>query len=105
MDRFLVFIFANQWLVIAIVGLLLLVVTEWGFRAGLRLHLAGDEPRKGQIGNIQGAVLGMLGLLLGFTFAMAVGRYEARRSLVLNEANDIGTTYLRASFLPTAHQS
>lgn len=62
-------------------------------------------PRaKGQIGGIQGAVLGLLGLLLGFTFAMAVGRYDTRRGLVLKEANAIGTTYLRASLLPDTHQ-
>ncbi len=47
----------------------------------------------------------MLGLLLGFTFSMAVGRYENRRDLVLQEANAIGTTYLRASLLPEAHKT
>ena len=73
-----------------------------GFRAGRRLFVTKDEPRKGQIGGIQGAVLGLLALLLGFTFSMAVGRYENRRDLVLKEANAIGTTYLRASFLPEA---
>jgi hypothetical protein len=45
-----------------------------------------------------------LGLLLGFTFSMSVGRYETRRTLVLTEANSIGTTYLRAAFLSEAHQ-
>ncbi len=105
MDKLLASIFANQWLVILIVGLLLLGLAELGFRAGLRLHRTRDEARKGQIGGVQGAVLGMLGLLLGFTFAMAVGRYETRRSLVLEEANALGTTYLRASFLPATHQA
>jgi hypothetical protein len=99
-DRALAFFFANQWLVFALVGLILLAVAEIGFRAGLRLHAAKDEPRKGQIGGIQGAVLGLLALLLGFTFAMAVGRYDTRRLLVLSEANAIGTTYLRAALLP-----
>jgi len=41
--------------------------------------------------------------LLVFTFAMSVGRYETRRTLVLEEANAIGTTYLRASLLPETH--
>lgn len=104
MDEILSSIFRNQWLVIGIVGLLLLGCTEIGFRAGLRLHVAKDEPRKGQIGGIQGAVLGMLALLLGFTFSMAVARYENRRDLVLQEANSIGTTYLRASLLPEPHR-
>lgn len=90
-------------MVVMIVGLLLLALGEVGFRTGLRLFVAKDEPRKGQIGGIQGAVLGMLALLLGFTFSMALVRYENRRDLVLKEANAIGTTYLRASFLPEAH--
>ncbi|MGB8804431.1 MAG: hypothetical protein WCC93_05865, partial [Chthoniobacterales bacterium] len=100
MDEILPFIFRNQWLVLIIIGLVLVALAEVGFRAGLRLFVKKDEPRKGQIGAIQGAVLGMLALLLGFTFSMAVARYENRRDLVLREANAIGTTYLRASFLP-----
>ena len=44
---------------------------------------------------------GLLGLLLGFTFFMAVERFDARRALVLEEANAIGTTFLRSDFLPT----
>ena len=100
MDEILPFIFRNQWLVLIIIGLVLVALAELGFRAGLRLFVKKDEPRKGQIGAIQGAVLGMLALLLGFTFSMAVARYENRRDLVLREANAIGTTYLRASFLP-----
>ena len=47
----------------------------------------------------------MLGLLLGFTLSFAVGRYDLRRDLVVKEANAIGTTWLRASLLPDAHQA
>ena len=53
-----------------------LLASELGVRTGFRLHLKHDEARKSQIGGIQGAVLGLLGLLLGFTFAMAVARYD-----------------------------
>jgi hypothetical protein len=104
MEAFLAFVFANQWLVLLICGALLLALTESGFRMGVGLHEAKDDARKAQIGGVQAAVLGMLGLLLGFTFAMAVGRYESRRQLVVQEANAIGTTYLRASFLPEPHR-
>ena len=100
MDGMLSYIFRNQWLVFIVTSLLLLVAAEWGFRAGRQLFSNHDESRKSQIGAIQGAVLGLLALLLGFTFSMAVGRYESRRELVLQEANSIGTTYLRASLLP-----
>lgn len=52
------------------------------------------------VGVVQGALLGLVGLLLAFGLSMAVGRYDARRSLVVQEANAIGTTYLRAQLLP-----
>lgn len=52
------------------------------------------------MGGVQGAVLGLLGLLLGFTFAMSVGRHDARRGMVVEEANAIGTAWLRAGLLP-----
>jgi hypothetical protein len=49
-------------------------------------------------------VLGILGLLLGFTFSMAIERYDGRRALVIDEANAIRTTWLRAGLLPEAHR-
>ena len=103
MDGLLLSTFGSQWAVLAIAALLLLTFAEVGFRLGLSLHVSHDQARKGQIGGIQGAVLGLLGLLLGFTFAMAVARHEARRELVVKEANAIGTTFLRAALLPPAH--
>ena len=45
-------------------------------------------------------VLGLLALLVGFSFGMAVDRFDARRQLIVDEANAIGTTYLRTRFLP-----
>lgn len=104
-DNILAKIFANELLVFLFVISLMLAFAEIGFRLGLRLHTTNDAARKGQIGGIQGAVLGLLGLLLGFSFAMAVQRYDTRRGLVQQEANAIGTTYLRASLLPDAHQA
>ncbi len=90
----------NQWLFFLIVGGVLLAASEFGLRVGFRLHSEKDEARKSQIGGVQGAVLGLLGLLLGFTFAMSVARNDARRNLVLQEANSIGTTWMRAGLLP-----
>jgi hypothetical protein len=49
---------------------------------------------------IAGAITGMLALIMGFTFSMALSRYDARRDAVLQEANAIGTTALRARLLP-----
>jgi hypothetical protein len=76
-------VFGNQWSRILIVSLLLLALAEAGFRLGLRPHQAKDEARRSQVGGVQGAVLGLLGLLIGFTFAMAASRYESRREIVL----------------------
>jgi hypothetical protein len=57
------------------------------------------EEDGGREGYIVSATLGLLALLMGFTFSLAVDRFEARRMLVLEEANAIGTTYLRTQML------
>jgi hypothetical protein len=105
LDEILPRILSSQWRVIIIVSAVLLLATEVGFRIGLGLFRAKDEARKAQIGGVQNATLGVLGLLLGFTFAMALGLYENRRDLVQREANSIATTFLRAAFLPATHQA
>jgi hypothetical protein len=66
-----------------------------------------DRPgtRHETAGVVQGALLGLVGLLLAFGLSMAVGRYESRRALVVQEANDIGTTYLRAQLLAEPESS
>jgi hypothetical protein len=58
------------------------------------------------LGAINGTLLGLLGLLLAFTFSMASSRFDTRRELVIEEANDIGTVILRTDFFPdsTRHQ-
>lgn len=88
-----------NWLVLVLVGALLLVATELGYRIGKRHTPERRRIYQPQSGVLQGALLGLLGLLLGFTFAMAVGRYEGRKQLVLDEANAIGTAWLRAGLL------
>jgi hypothetical protein len=60
---------------------------------------------EGQEGYVVSAVLGLMALLMGFTFSLAVDRFEARRLLVLDEANAIGTAYLRAQLLPEPHRA
>jgi hypothetical protein len=58
----------------------------------------------GQETLVVSAVLGLLALLMGFTFALAVDRFETRRELVVEEANAIGATYLRAQLLDEPHR-
>ena len=51
------------------------------------------------------AILGLLALLTGFTFSLAIERFESRRQLVLEHANAIGTAYLRVQLLPEPHRT
>ena len=64
-----------------------------------------DDSRGAQEGYIVSAVLGLLALLTGFTFAMALDRFDTRRERVLIEANAIGTTYLRVQLLEEPHRT
>ena len=57
------------------------------------------------VSTLEGAMLGLLALMIGSTFAMTLSRFEARRDAVLAEANAIGTTVLRARLLPSPHMS
>jgi hypothetical protein len=56
------------------------------------------------VGAIVAAILGLPAFLIAFTFGMGASRFEARRGLVLDEANAIGTTYLRAALVPEPHR-
>ena len=69
-----------------------------GLLAGRALRSRSETHRE-SIGVVQGTLLGFVGLLLAFGLTMAVGRYDTRRALVVEEANDIGTAYLRAQLL------
>lgn len=64
---------------------------------------ADDEDRTNE-GIMVSAVFGLFALLTGFTFAMAIDRYDARRHAVLDEANMIGTAYLRSQLLEEPHR-
>jgi hypothetical protein len=76
----------------------ILGATGLGIFLGRRVrHLS--ETLKEPFGILQGALLGVVGLLLAFGLSLAVSRYEARRSNIVTEANAIGTTYLRAQTL------
>jgi len=78
----------------------LLLCMELGRRLGLaNLKEDPDAAQKG-IGAIEGAVFAILGLLIAFTFSGAATRFEDRRHLIGQEANAIGTAYLRISILP-----
>lgn len=74
-------------------------------RRHLKEHDGDDEKVDSDGGFMLTSVLGLLALLVGFTFALAVDRFETRRGLVLEEANAIGTAYLRTQLLEEPYRS
>ena len=82
----------------------MLLLFEVGRRIGtVRLARDPDGLAKGAA-PVEAAVFGLLGLLLAFTFSGAASRFEERRHLIAEEANAIGTAYLRIDLLPTGTQ-
>jgi hypothetical protein len=77
------------------------IAIEVGYRLGERTPGRGSS----NIIALESAVLGLLALMIGFTFAMALTRFETRRDAILNEANAIGTPALRARLLPEPHRT
>src|SRR5215469_8048145 len=80
---------------------LLIAATEIGRWFGKR----GGSRVEDNVPTLEGAVLGLLALMIGFTFAMALSRFEAHRDAVLDEANAIGSTALRARLLPAPNNA
>src|SRR5262245_57741494 len=83
-------------------GMLLLV--EVGRRIGLRRIAVDINGAREGLGVVDGAVFGLLGLLVAFTFSGAAARFDLRRDLIVQETNAIGTAYLRLDLLPPAAQ-
>jgi hypothetical protein len=82
----------------------MLVLIETGRRVGRRRIAQDPTGATAGFGTIEAAVFGLMGLLIAFTFSGAAARFDARRQLILEEANDIGTAYLRLDLVPSAAQ-
>jgi len=107
-----------QWLsglsltgiVLAVLGSMLLAalagyaLKSWERRRARRRD-EETEWSSSQESYLVGSMLGLLALLLAFSFSMALGRYEERRHLVTQEANAIGTAYLRSQLLDEPHRT
>jgi membrane protein YdbS with pleckstrin-like domain len=85
------------FLVFAVVSL---VVYEIGYRIGRWWQTRTPEEVGGPTGMLVGSLLALMAFMLAITMGMAADRFDTRRGLVLEEANSIGTTYLRAGYLP-----
>lgn len=89
----------NEFLIVAGLVALYWAANELGFRLGRMRKSGVPDADRSHISSLQASLLGMLALLLGFSFAMAVSRFDTRKALLMREVNAIGTTYLRADFL------
>jgi hypothetical protein len=86
--------------IFALIVVILLVCFEAGFRVGHWWQIRTPEETEGPTGTLVGGLLALMAFLLAITMGMATDRFDTRRALVIEEANDIGTTYLRAGYLP-----
>jgi hypothetical protein len=88
------------WGLLAATVALVLGSIEAGFRIGRFRRRRSDDEKEPPVGAIVGATLALFGFVLAFTFGMAASRFDARRHILVEEANSISTTYLRAGMLP-----
>jgi hypothetical protein len=78
----------------------MLLFLEGGRRLGERRLEADPEGARTGLGAVEGAVFALMGLLIAFSFSGAASRFDQRRQLIIEEANAIGTAYLRLDLLP-----
>ncbi|MFN0051406.1 MAG: hypothetical protein ACKV0T_04400 [Planctomycetales bacterium] len=76
-----------------------LLSIEAGYRLGRFRRRTCANEKEAPVGAIVAAKLGLLAFILAFTFGLAASRFDAKRTIVVDEANAIGTTYLRAGLL------
>jgi hypothetical protein len=93
------------WGVFLITVAMVLLSIEGGYQLGTYRRQRSEKEDRPPVGEMVAATLALLAFLLAFTFGLAASRFDVRRGLVVDEANAIGTTYLRAAMLPEPHQS
>jgi hypothetical protein len=98
-DQLLVFRYP---LLLLLISFLTLWFSAWIGATRFKRFRAQATELKEDFGIVQGATLTLLGLIIGFTFSMALGRYDQRKNYEEEEANAIGTEYVRADMLPAA---
>jgi len=93
--------------ILTVLGMLAgtLGLLEVGRRFGVRRLAQDPEGAKAGAGAVEGAVFGLMALLIAFTFSGAGARFDARRALAVEEANCVGTAWLRLDLLPASAQA
>ena len=80
----------------------MVLAIEVGYRFGRRSHRDASDGFRSHVNGIAASLIGVLALLLGFTFSLSLHRFDSRSELVVDEANAIGTAYLRSQLLPAS---
>lgn len=88
------------WLFFILAALFCVAAVEAGYRLGAGRRARGVDEKEEPVAAMVASLLGLVAFMLAFTFSLAAARFDARRQAVLEEANAIGTTYLRTRLLP-----
>lgn len=92
----------SLWAFCGTTVVVVLLSIEGGYRLGRFRRRNSEEEKEAPVGAIIAATLGLLAFILAFTFGLAASRFDDRRKIVVEEANAVGTTYLRTGLLPDA---
>lgn len=93
---------APIWLILVVFAAVMLASFEVGFRIGRWWQDRMPGEQEGPTDMLVGSLLALMAFVLAITMGMAADRFDARRGLVVEEANAIGTVYQRAEYLPEA---
>ena len=88
------------WAIFSVIVVVSLLAVELGFRFARLMNRGAKKEVEGDVGGIVAALLGLLAFILAFSFSITTNRFDTRKQLVLDEANAISTTYLRAGLVP-----
>jgi hypothetical protein len=88
------------WVILVATIIVVVLAIEAGFRLGRRVRQRSEDEKESSVSAIAGAILGLAGFMLAFTFGISSDRLHDRKTLVRDEANAIGTAWLRSDFLP-----
>lgn len=92
-------------IIVVVLFVAIIVLNEIGFRVGHFVQSHTNDEVKSLTGSIQASILGLLALLLGFTFSMSMQRYDNRSMALVDEVNVIGTAILRVQLLPENYRA
>ena len=88
------------WVIFVATVIVVVLAIETGFRLGCQVRQRSEDEKESSVSAIAGAILALAGFMLAFTFGISSDRLHDRKTLVRDEANAIGTAWLRSDFLP-----